>query len=393
MWVSLAPGPEISVAEQPGPVETPQIRRRAAWVDNLRVALIIGVIAAHVATAYIIDFDWYYMERGASGISEIVLWVIFGPGLLFGMGLLFLIAGLFTPFSFERKGAGRFVRGRLMRLGIPLVTFMVLIDPLTDFVGHHAMGEANGFIEYLDRWWHQDADLGPGWFIAALLVFSLAYAVWRTLRPAHGSQIDRLTVRQLVKAGALMAIASFLVRLRWPFGSDTVLRLNQWEFPQMITLFALGTLAAERGWLREGIPDRLRRRCGWAALGGAVMALLVGVSMNISGDEDSYLGGFHFEALAIPVIEAVIAIGMSLWMIEWFRRRWDHTGSFARGLGRASFAAYIIHPPVVVLISVAIRSLAAPIEVKFLVVFAIGAAASFALGFLLTRWSPVGRIV
>jgi hypothetical protein len=30
---------------------------RQAWIDNLRVAVIVGVIAAHVSTAYILDID------------------------------------------------------------------------------------------------------------------------------------------------------------------------------------------------------------------------------------------------------------------------------------------------------------------------------------------------
>jgi hypothetical protein len=33
--------------------------RRWAWMDNLRVAVIAGVIVEHVATAYVLDIDWY----------------------------------------------------------------------------------------------------------------------------------------------------------------------------------------------------------------------------------------------------------------------------------------------------------------------------------------------
>jgi hypothetical protein len=32
-------------------------------MDNLRVAVIVGVIVTHVATAYVLDSDWHYEER------------------------------------------------------------------------------------------------------------------------------------------------------------------------------------------------------------------------------------------------------------------------------------------------------------------------------------------
>jgi hypothetical protein len=39
---------------------------RRAWMDNLRVAVIVGVIVTHVATTYVLDIDWYYEERTAT---------------------------------------------------------------------------------------------------------------------------------------------------------------------------------------------------------------------------------------------------------------------------------------------------------------------------------------
>jgi hypothetical protein len=44
--------------------------KRQAWMDNLRVVIIAGVIVAHTATAYILDFPWYYEERTASAVPR-----------------------------------------------------------------------------------------------------------------------------------------------------------------------------------------------------------------------------------------------------------------------------------------------------------------------------------
>jgi peptidoglycan/LPS O-acetylase OafA/YrhL len=82
-----------------------------------------------------------------------------------------------------------------------------------------------------------------------------------------------------------------------------------------------------------------------------------------------------------------------LWVVDWFRRRWNVRGALARRLARASYATYVIHPPVVVLLSVAMRSVPVPIEVKFLVVAVVGVACAFAIGSAATRWRVLARIV
>jgi glucan biosynthesis protein C len=369
-----------------------EVLTRRAWVDNLRVAVIIGVIGAHVATAYILDIDWYYEERTPSGLSEAVFGMIFGTGLLFGMGLLFLVAGLYTAASFARKGLRRFALGRLMRLGLPLVVFVAVFDPVTDFIGYRGMGGGKGFFAYLDQWWRQDSDLSVMWFVAALLVFSLVYAAWRSIRVGRMERGGRLSAVRLVGFGVFIAVGSFVVRIEWPFASNSLFGLNLWEFPQMIAMFTLGVIAAEHGWLNDALPDRFWRNCGLAAVAGGVMLFVLG-AIGLGGEDNPFLGGLRPQALVLPVAEALLAVGMSLWAFEWFRRRWNQAGPLARALGRASFAAYIVHPPVVVLLSVGLRSVPVVVELKFLAVFALGAAAAFALGWTITRTRLVARVI
>jgi glucan biosynthesis protein C len=314
-------------------------------------------------------------------------------GGLFGMGLLFLVAGLLTPPAFARKGPRLFVRDRILRLGLPLVAFIAVIDPLTDYIGHRAMGQADGFLDYLGTWIRQDADAGPAWFIAALLAFSLAYAAWRTAVPTRSGSRMPFRGSQLVGFWMFIVVASFLTRLVWPFMSDSIFGLNLWEFPQMMAMFALGAQAAERGWAGGPLPDRVSRGCGWAAVSGMLMLLLL-VAIAAQGvDENALLGGFHVQALAIPIVEATVAIAMSLWTLEWFRRRWNRSGSISRAAGRASYAAYLVHAPVVVVLSIALRWVPVPVEIKFVVVFLAGVPAAFALGRLATRSRVLGHVI
>jgi peptidoglycan/LPS O-acetylase OafA/YrhL len=367
---------------------------RQAWIDNLRVAIIAGVVGAHVSLIYALDVGWYYEERTASEVTKAVLAGVFAPGLLFGMGLLFLVAGLYTPRALALKGARRFVVDRLWRLGLPVIAYLFIVDPAMNFFGDRAMGSKEGVAGYFRHTYWDDVELGVAWFLAALLAFSLSYAGWRSRHPAHDEDAGPLRRRDLVTAAAFIAVASFAVRLVWPFlATGDVFGLNLWEYPQMFALFALGALAEERRWLVDGLTPDLRRTCGRAAALGVAMAVLVGVAVTLSEDADPFLGGLRIQATLIPVIEAMITLGMSLWAVDWFRRRWNGSGPLVRGLGRASFAAYLVHAPVTVALAVALSDAGAPTEVKFSVVLALTLAASFGLGWIATRWRVVGRVL
>lgn len=377
-----------------GPAVTEVPFRRDAWIDNLRVGIIVGVIGSHVSVIYALDVGWWYEERTASEIATAVLAGVFAPGLLFGMGLMFFVAGWFTPPALEHKGARRFVIDRLWRLGIPTAVYLFVVNPAMNFFGDRVMGEGETVGDYFRRTYWDDVELGVAWFMAALLMFSLAYAAWRSRHRVRTDRIIPLRRRDLVKVGIFIAVASFLVRLEFPvLSGEALLALNLWEYPQMIALFALGVLARERGWLSDALPPQLRRTCGRAAALGVALAVLAGVGISITDDPEPFLGGLRFEATLIPLIEATLALGMSLWLIDWFRRRANGAGALVGGIGRASFAAYLLHVPITILLAITLRDLGVPAELKFLSVFALGVVASFGLGWLFTRSRLAGRIL
>ena len=367
--------------------------RRWAWMDNLRVAVIAGVIVEHVATAYVLDIDWYYEERSSNAVTEAIVGAAILPAALFAMAVLFLVAGLLSARSLARKGPWPYVRDRLLRLGAPLIAFTFVIGPLTSLVGQRGEGDSSAddvgsfLIEKM-----QDADTGPLWFVTALLVFSIAYGAWRWARPAGLTASGPLRPAHLVTAVAAIVVGSFVVRLKWPFTADTPFDLNLWEWPQMATLFAFGALAGERGWL-DPIPDWLRRACGRASIIGALGLVFIVGAVALAGDGDPFLGGWHLQALAEPTTEATIAVAMSVWLVGWFGRRWNHQTTLARSLGRASFAAYIIHPPVLVMLSAGLSSVAIAAEVKFVAVAVLGVASSFTLGWYMTTVRPLARVL
>ena len=184
---------------------------REAWPDTLRVVVIAGVIAMHAATAYVVDVGWYYEERTSSEAWQIALTVPAFLGGLFALGPLFFVAGWLSAPSLARRGPRGFAGARLLRLGVPLLVFTFLVDPVADYIGHHAMGEPASLLDYLTNATGA-RDTGPMWFVAVILLFSLGYAGWRSRRPTSSAPMEPRTWHVVAAIGAIALLSFVLVQ-------------------------------------------------------------------------------------------------------------------------------------------------------------------------------------
>lgn len=358
---------------------------RRAYLDNLKVVLVAGVIVGHVCITYADIGSWAYREPSGNDAFLIPAALFVALGSLFAMGLFFLIAGLLTPQALARKGPAGFLRDRVRRLGVPFVVYLLLIYPSVEWMGHRGSPSLGWHLrEQLHR-----LDPGPLWFVLVLFLFSTGYAVWRAARPVH-RRAQELRWAHLVAGTGVLALATFLVRLKSPVNSDQVLELHVWQWPQCLGLFVLGTVCAEKGWL-DPVPDRLRRAAGTAALVGLFVTI---VGFVIGHDSfDDFAGGTSWQAVLVAGCEALIAIGLSIWLLGHFQRRHDRGGPLARGAGRAAFGAYVLQAPVVVGIAVLASRMPAAPEVKFLVVAPAALLGSFGLAWLISRMPGLNRVL
>ena len=266
---------------------------RLAYLDNLKVLMVAGVIAGHAIAGYA-GMNWTYADvaEGEMGVlSQSVFGLLILPFAVFVMALFFLVAGLLTPGSLDRKGPGRFARDRLVRLGIPLAAFTLVLWPLMTYGLYRAAGSDWSLWDvYADD---PTLDNGPLWFVEALLIFSLAYAGWRAWRmrrpDASRKTSGLLRPSSLVVVGAVIAIATFIVRLWFPFDSLQFTNAHVWQWPECIGLFGLGIVSARRGWLRP-VPGRIRRGCGWV---GRFLDPHSGIDDHRAGWQDLHGNAVH----------------------------------------------------------------------------------------------------
>jgi fucose 4-O-acetylase-like acetyltransferase len=120
-------------------------RPRLFYIDNLRILLTILVIMHHLAIGYGAPGDWIYNERGPmSDVSTILMTLFLALNQSFFMGVFFMVSSYFSPGSIDRRGSKAFLLDRLKRLGIPLIFYVFVINPLTLYPVERLFGGYTG---------------------------------------------------------------------------------------------------------------------------------------------------------------------------------------------------------------------------------------------------------
>ena len=332
---------------------------RLLFVDNIRVFLTILVLLHHLMITYSGTGSWYYNEGREDTLTVFVGGSFCSINQAYFMGLFLLISAYFVPGSYDRKGAGRFVKDRLIRLGIPLAVFSWVLHPLFVYGGLVMAYDLRlsfwEFIatEYFVKYRQPVIGAGPLWFVEVLLIFSLVYALWRLVfraRPADLTVEARFPGNGTIAFFAvLLGVAGFLVRLVFPMDEYLFepLNLQLGFFAQYIVLFIVGLIAYRRNWLVT-LPEKTGRL--W--LGVAALFVLIGVGIQgamATGVMSGALskGGWHWEAMTYALYESFLCVSMCIGVIYAFRRLLNHQGKLARFLVPNAYTAYVIHALVI----------------------------------------------
>ena len=107
--------------------ETTGLTSRSYYIDRIRVVITALVVLHHTAITYGAPGGWYYKElpNTIPSLTGVLFIFFVSFNQAYFMGFFFLLAGYFTPASYNRKGPGKFLADRLIRLGIPLAVYGV----------------------------------------------------------------------------------------------------------------------------------------------------------------------------------------------------------------------------------------------------------------------------
>jgi peptidoglycan/LPS O-acetylase OafA/YrhL len=372
--------------------------QRDFYIDRLRSVMTAMVILHHTAITYGAPGGWFYNELYPSAATSSLLLTLFvATNQAYFMGFFFLLAGYFTPASLERKGYARFIGDRFLRLGLPLIAFIFIIGPFT--VAMVAASKGKDFWSVFPYLWNHVVIIsGPLWFAQALLMFSMGYCVWRATlgSPLSSSARTPATVPSfrwwLLGALGVGAVA-LAIRQFVPSGVN-IIGLQLGYFSSYTFLFALGIAAWRYDWFHQLSWKHARPWVIGLVLTWPLMPLGIMLARAMYGPgKSNFSGGLSWTAILYAFWEPFVAWGLIAAWLLLFRAYMNQPSAFWSWLNRRAYAVYIIHPPVLVGVSLLLHPWAAPALLKFGVTGALACIATWLVADPLVRIPGVRRIV
>ena len=348
---------------------------RLYFVDNLRIMLIILVVISHLAITYGATGGWYYFEHTKDTITTVFLQFFLSICQAFTLGLFFLISAYFIPKSLNHKGAKYFIKDKLFRLGLPLFIYELFINPVLVYLNVvRVQGIKISYLNYFKENMLPPKIIGTGplWFVEALLIFSFAYVLfWIIVKPKSG-KVMKTTIPKngsILMFIFIISIITFLIRIKLPIGWS--LKFFHLQFPfytQYISFFILGIVAYKRDWLTN-IPVSVGKQ--WMTVGALsimcfpILAVLGGA---LKGNALNFTGGFYWQNFAYATWESFVCVGMTIGLLSLFKQKYNTQNKFTKVLSKNAYGVYLIHAPIIVLISYASENILIYPLLKFAIV-------------------------
>jgi hypothetical protein len=179
------------------------------------------------------------------------------------------------------------------------------------------------------------------------------------------------------------------VRIPWPNGTNFY-NLQFCYFSQYIFFFSAGILAYRADWLRK-LPAATGNYWGRVAIIGGLILWIGGIFLGgaLKGDLTPYRGGIHWQSLVDCLRDQVSGVGISLFLITWFRERFNGQGRLARFFSANAFAVYVFHTPVLIVLSKIMIGLHWPLLLKFVLLTLLTILVTYSLSGGLLRRTPL----
>lgn len=335
--------------------QQPRTKKRVLCFDQIRALMIALVIAVHVTMAFG-DIGWYGVkvpiDRTTSTLfGGVSIWFGYFCNTFF-MYMLFLISGYFIPRSVHKKGIERYLKDRLLRLGIPFLVGLLLINNASLILGRLSPDSPLAELAWKDMPFNH---VGVLWFLVVLFVFDLMYCAWRALRGERFSvntSVPTPRLRSWLISAAVLGSLEVMMSTRtelWATLRNSPLDGLGVQGMHIFTyafLFFLGCKASFHRWLERlntHLVVRWFRISAALSLGLLAICLALTVNGNISTEigKLSLLGAF---------LNPVIGWGVIGYLLLWFQRNENDYGEWLATAGVNSYGAYIIHPLVLVVV-------------------------------------------
>jgi len=320
------------------------------------------------------------------------------------MSLLFFLSGLFLWSSLVRKGAGGFLRERVVRVLIPFLVCGGLVAAIAYYPSYLQTRPPSPSVGDYARTWLAPGSwiTGPGWFLLVLFVYDLVAIALYRLIPDWGERIARLAADARAHPerlfGRLLIVSAVAyVPLAWLLGPYdwwhiSLFWLQKSRALEYACYFAFGAAVGAFG-LSRGLLARdgaLARHWTWWALAG--LGVFLAVANLLWHTLKHHLEDQLLWSTAANVGWVVCCAACCFALLAIFAR-FARRSRVADSFVDNSYGMYIVHYMFVTWSQYALLSAPLPGPVKWLCVLSATIAASWGVAAALRRIPIIGRNV
>jgi len=366
---------------------------RYLFLDNIKVLFTIIVIFWHTMVTYFEVGWWYYKESNpVDPFSDIFFLLITSIGGVFQtslLGLFFLLGGYFTPRSYDRKGVRSFWKERLIRLGIPLLLYIVVINPIMIYIlsklgilpwSTNPMLQGTFLDYYFSRFlsWEDFINFisfgGPMWFLRLLLIFTVVYTFWRQITKLSSVQrkipkelsIPRYPYLLILAIG--LGCLTFLIRIVFPIDVRP-LEIPWGQLIQYLMMFSIGVICIRYLWFEKMTKKHVKIWLITIIISLVVIYIDFFIAIAIEVDFVDFSGGANIHAFLFALVDNVICMGVIFVLIKVFYAKFNKQGPILRNLSTSAYHMYLLHPLILVTVSLGFASLRLYPYIKLAIVF------------------------
>jgi hypothetical protein len=389
---------EDNQAEASATIDKKEVSERKVEFDYLRAFAVVLVLCHHAVIAYTISafINFKNPIATASPVVNEQRWPIFDLIVMYNetffMPLLFFVSGMFVWQSLARKGARKYLGGRLTRLGLPFVIGVVFLIPLAYYPAQLQVGLITGVDSSYGAFWLEMVrscfgTAGPLWFLWLLLAFDCLATLMYRVAPLPGCLIRRRSTIILgspvaffgallgISIAAYLPIAIIIGPLGWigigPFHAQVSRILLYLVY--FLAGTAIGAYGIDRSMFRSD-GALAKRWWGWLAVGLMSYIVFIIMVVVVTAKDRTIVS-----EIAFVLCCGATVLGMTGLFIRFVKRR---VGIFD-SLSENSYGIYVVHYVFVTWLQYLLLGSALAPSVKGMVVF---------VGTLILSWGTVAAI-
>ena len=334
------------------------VMRRGGVIDAVRALFLVQGVVFHSLLPYAFGSQWLVVSpEQSAAIEGLTDWLH-----TYRMQGYFLISGLMSWRLLEARGNGAFLQTRLRRLAVPMITVLLLVNPIEMFISNGGLvaGVRAATTRSFPAWSHL-------WFLAYLCVFTLLLPSVRALIANAGVMrtLERFSRRQIewflpvmLMALAIVTILVGRIAPAW-WWSPKFGVLEPGGMALYGAYFGTGVLLARAGhitllWSRPALPWWIMAVAGWLLMEWLRLATFRGAyTLHL-------LVGHGYALAMLRVIFFLVA-----------RLVHEGTEALINTLVDSSFTVYLLHQVVVVFMATLFVNVAWPPVVEIAIILTV----------------------